>query len=311
MPLVSIIIPTYNRAHLVTDAIDSAHSQTQQPLEVIVVDDGSSDGTPELLTARYGDRIRLIQQRNQGPSIARNRGVEAAQGAFIQFCDADDRLHPTKVARCLAQMTPDIALVYSRFRYVDADGRTPLSIGSPELLPEDSFCALLRRNGAAPVQTSTILMRKDAFVAAGGYRADEVQRAAEDWDMLLRLAAHHRFVGLDEVLVDYRYHAGGITHDTLLMAQGRLQTMLYARDYSARQDCIDDRAYDRLLASRYHVLALVQWSQGDRQAARSSLRRAVALAPDRASLRRLFIALSYAFPVRAAHIISRLLSGRG
>ena len=96
-PLVSIVIPTYNRRHFVADAIDSGLRQTCERCEVIVVDDGSTDGTADYLREKYGDRIVLVTQPNQGPGIARNSGIEAARGEFIHFLDADDQLHRDKV----------------------------------------------------------------------------------------------------------------------------------------------------------------------------------------------------------------------
>lgn len=97
-PLVSTIIPTYNRAGLVVEAIDSALAQTYPHIEVIVVDDGSTDSTKEVLS-RYGDRIQVISQPNAGPAAARNRGVTAAQGEMIAFLDSDDLWLPEKLAR--------------------------------------------------------------------------------------------------------------------------------------------------------------------------------------------------------------------
>ena len=87
---ISAVIPTYNRRDMVCEAIDSALTQTYPCHEIIVVDDGSTDGTGELLREKYGDRIRYIRQENAGPSAARNRGIEAATGEWIAFLDSDD-----------------------------------------------------------------------------------------------------------------------------------------------------------------------------------------------------------------------------
>ena len=95
---VSAIIPTYNRAALVTEAVDSVLAQTYQNVEVIVVDDGSTDGTQERL-AQYGDKIRVIYQQNAGPSAARNLGIASATGSLIAFLDSDDLWLPTKLER--------------------------------------------------------------------------------------------------------------------------------------------------------------------------------------------------------------------
>ena len=94
--LVSIVIPTFNRREYVADAIDSCLAQTYRNCEIIVIDDGSSDGTGPSLKERYGEWIRYIKQENQGPGIARNRGIAAANGQFIHFLDADDQLHAGK-----------------------------------------------------------------------------------------------------------------------------------------------------------------------------------------------------------------------
>ncbi len=96
--LVSAIIPTYNRARTIERAVNSVLGQSWQPMEVIVVDDGSTDQTTDIL-ARYGDRIRLIRQKNQGPSAARNAGIMAARGEIISFLDSDDSWLPDKVER--------------------------------------------------------------------------------------------------------------------------------------------------------------------------------------------------------------------
>ena len=100
-PLISGIVPVYNGERYLRETLDSMLAQTYQPLEVIVVDDGSTDGTPKVV-AGYGDRVRYIYQENSGPAIARNRGIDAARGEFIAFLDADDLWHPEKLMR---QMT--------------------------------------------------------------------------------------------------------------------------------------------------------------------------------------------------------------
>lgn len=99
MPRVSVIIPTYNRREYVQEAIDSALAQTFTDYEIIVIDDGSTDGTSEALQARYGNRIHYEWQENQGESVARNRGIELARGEYIAFLDSDDLWHPEKLAK--------------------------------------------------------------------------------------------------------------------------------------------------------------------------------------------------------------------
>ncbi len=99
--LVSIIIPTYNRADVISETIDNVFSQTYKNFELIVVDDGSTDGTPAILR-KYANRIRVITQKNAGPAAARNRGIEVSGGDIIAFQDSDDLWEPTKLERQVA-----------------------------------------------------------------------------------------------------------------------------------------------------------------------------------------------------------------
>src|ERR1017187_5960230 len=96
-PSISVVIPTYNRAHVVVQAIESALQQTLRDLEVIVVDDGSTDGTGETLDREYGNRIRYFHQQNQGQSVARNKGLWEAKGEWVAFLDSDDVWLPEKL----------------------------------------------------------------------------------------------------------------------------------------------------------------------------------------------------------------------
>src|SRR5437773_3781756 len=106
---VSVVIPTYNYARYLPEAIDSALAQTHAPLEVIVVDDGSTDDTPRVL-AVYGDRIRVIRQANRGPGAARNTGIAAARGEYVGFLDADDVWLPRKLELQMARFEADQGL---------------------------------------------------------------------------------------------------------------------------------------------------------------------------------------------------------
>src|SRR4051794_40907964 len=95
---ISAVIPTFQRRVQVLDAIDSAMAQTLQPTQIVVVDDGSTDDTAEAVTARYGDRVRLVRQPNRGPSAARNAGIDVATGDVVAFLDSDDRWLPHHLA---------------------------------------------------------------------------------------------------------------------------------------------------------------------------------------------------------------------
>ena len=223
-PLVSIIIPTYNRRRYVGDAIDSGLAQTHARCEIIVVDDGSADDTLPFLREKYGERIRLLSQANQGPGIARNRGIEAARGEFVHFLDADDQFKPEKVAMGLEvfRQRPDIGVVYTHFQFVAADGRTRLETPQFEQFAEEPFCEMLRWTGCR-ILLSSSMYRAKALRAVGGFEHDTRFRSAEDWDLLLRLATKFKFYGIDQRLVLRRMHADMLSDDKLRGAWGRAE----------------------------------------------------------------------------------------
>ncbi|MBN2304804.1 MAG: glycosyltransferase [Anaerolineae bacterium] len=304
-PLVSIIIPTYNHRDYVMQTVDSGLNQTYPAIEVIVVDDGSTDGTGTLLTERYGDRIRYVYQENQGVGAARNNGAQIARGEFVHFCDADDQLLPEKVARCMAVFRdqPEIALVYTQCHYVEPDGRTIIPREQPELPAGDVFCQLLHGPRGNFVPQCTPLIRRQAVLDVGGF--SQQLRAAEDWDMWLRLAARYPFGVVNEPLALYRMLPNAMHTDPVRMATARLQVIQMARSYPNRARCLDDAAYDRLEASRHHVLAMALWEQDQRAKARHHLRAAIRLTPAESSVRRVYVALSYGVPAAGARALVR------
>jgi glycosyltransferase involved in cell wall biosynthesis len=212
MPLtISVIIPTYNRAALVREALDSLLAQTRVPDEIIVIDDGSTDDTPDVL-ARYGDPVRVIRQNNRGRSAARNRGLDAAQGDLIAFLDSDDRLPPDSIARRVAafEQQPAVNAVYGDTLVIGPHG-DPQGLSSaiyPVPRPSGAiFGDLIRRNF---ITMPSVTFRRTP--ASAPLRFDAAVEPAEDYDFWLRLAAHARFLYLDEPLAEYRI-AGSATHD--------------------------------------------------------------------------------------------------
>lgn len=287
-PLVSIIIPTFNRKAYVADAIDSCLAQTYSNCEIIVVDDGSSDGTGHSLQERYGERIRYIHQANQGPGIARNRGIALAEGEFIHFLDADDQLHVEKIAIGLEafRRQPDVSVIYTHYQQVASDGVTPVETGPFEAYGDDIYCELLRQTGCR-ILTSSSMFRSAALRAAGGFADDVEFRSAEDWDLFLRLALRYRFHGISEKLVYRRVHDSMISDDKLAGAYGRLKTVQNARNYGW-ETCMTAAEFDRLEAARHHVYALYLWAAGRRAAARQHFLSAAEVYPPLARQRRLY-----------------------
>lgn len=207
--LVSVIIPTFNCADFLVEAIRSVVAQTYQNIEIIVVDDGSTDHTESALQ-QFGDRVRFFRQERGGPSAARNLGILQAQGELIAFLDADDLWRPTKLARQVEYMRdhPEAVLVYTDFTRGPKPGsnnESRLRVFKPRD-PADPFHALLEENFIA---TPTVLVKREALARSGLF--DPTLKGSEDFDLWLRLAQAHRqrsvgFGFVNEILVDVRHH---------------------------------------------------------------------------------------------------------
>lgn len=315
--LVSIIIPTFNRKHFVGDAIDSCLSQTYDNCEIIVIDDGSTDGTGAYLRERYGGRICLLSQDNCGPAVARNRGIAAANGEFIHFLDADDQLAPQKVELCLAafRQYSDIAVVHTYYQFVDADGVTPIDTVPFPQFSDDVFCEILRLTGNHILLSST-MARADALRDVGGFADDPEFRSSEDWDLFLRLASKYRFHAIDQRLVYRRMHDNMMSDDRLYGALGRLKTVENARHYGWER-CMSATEFDRKLAARHHVLAIYLWQAGEGAAARQHFLHAAAMYRPEAMQRRLFALYTLCLPARSidwtlslVHALRRIFMGK-
>lgn len=214
LPRVSVIVPTHNSARYLPEAIDSVLGQTYRDFEIIVVDDGSTDDTQEVL-ARYGDQIRVVRQRNQGSAAARNAGILAARGEFIAFLDADDLWLPQKLERQMPLFgeRPEIGWVYSDYREFDESGLRTRSFFEREgLRPPPEGWVLLALAKGCITWTTTVVVRASCFQEAGLF--DGAFPRAQDYDMWLRLAARFPVACVAEVLALYRRHPAQVTSET-------------------------------------------------------------------------------------------------
>jgi glycosyltransferase involved in cell wall biosynthesis len=208
MSQVSVIIPTYNQAHFVTSAVESVLAQTYPDVEVIVVDDGSTDG-PQTALAPYREKIHYIGQENRGLSGARNTGFLASHGDYLLFLDSDDLIHPDNLALhvALLETEPDFGLVYSAWQQINEDGTQTLG----EVRPNKQghlLKGLLRRSFF--FFASAAVLRRECLERVGLF--DESLRWGEDADMWLRLArAGYAFGYLDQPLLQYRIHANSMS----------------------------------------------------------------------------------------------------
>lgn len=180
----SVVIPVYNGAATIERAVESVLGQILKPLEIIVVDDASTDNTVSLLERKFSGAIKLIKlQENGGSSVARNAGMDAARGAYIAFLDADDTWHPDKltVTNKILMEHPGIALFYHSRTLSHFDGTVPGRVGSVKML---SFARLLKGNY---VHTPCAVIRNDT-----SFRFEPTMRYMEDYDLWLRIAYSHK-----------------------------------------------------------------------------------------------------------------------
>ena len=200
LPLVGVVVPTYNRADVLPRALQSALRQTYEALEVIVVDDGSTDDTEAVVAALDDPRVRyVLQPRNAGVSAARNRGIREARGEFIAFLDSDDEWFPDKIERQVArfrEVNNRVGLLYCGVRSV-SDRR-----GDWTFRPKhrgDVYEAMLQRN---VIHTgSGVVIRREVVDVVGGF--DEEIPAIEDYEYWLRIARHFEFDFVEEPLFRY------------------------------------------------------------------------------------------------------------
>ena len=224
-PRVSAIIATHNRAELVGQAIKSALSQTVRPAEIIVVDDGSSDSTPQVLS-EYGSDIRILRQPNRGRSAARNAGVKHAQGDIIAFLDSDDIWLPEKLEKQLAafKASPGAGLVHTFSDVVDAKGaQLPRETGRRQQLYRRALKRGYTYEGMSQeciMFLSTVAVRRECWERSGPM--DTAIPAFEDWDWYLRAAVYTEIATIPETLVHFRKHAGNTSSREFL--EGRVKT---------------------------------------------------------------------------------------
>ena len=206
-PLVSVIIPTYNRALFVQDAINSVLTQTYDNYEIIVIDDGSNDDTGEILVNRYGKKINYVWQENHGESFARNRGVSLAKGDYVAFLDSDDVWLPDKLSQQIAVLinTPDISAVFCQIWRIDEYGQKiseiPLGVGRKS--SDFDLVNMFIRN-RIPGGASTCLLRRDIYEQFGGFAGDI--HYGEDWELWLKIIAKFPIFFLQKPLCSYRQH---------------------------------------------------------------------------------------------------------
>ena len=206
-PQVSIIMAAYNHARYIDKAIASALAQTWQDFELIVVDDGSTDTTSQVVS-QFGEPVRYIYQQNRGQGGARNRGIAEALGTFICFLDDDDLWEPHYLATVMSvfQKQPKTDALYTGFQIIDADGTVLPQKGCRVVPPDQMYNALVGGGWFPPL---VVTVRKTCLDQVGPL--DETLRGHDDWDLWLRIARDHIFRGIPDTVARYRIHAGGLS----------------------------------------------------------------------------------------------------
>lgn len=208
-PTISVVVPAYNAERFVAEAIGSVLEQSVPATECVVVDDGSRDGTAELVE-KFGPPVRLVRQENRGVSGARNRGVAESQGNFLAFLDADDTWQRQRLERQVDALTASPAhdAVVCATRVVDAQG---VELGT--IVPDARLTAerLLLWQATTVSVSSNLLVSREAFEEIGGF--DESLSTSADWALTFRLIERGPLLTVDEPLVTYRVHDSNMSAD--------------------------------------------------------------------------------------------------
>jgi glycosyltransferase involved in cell wall biosynthesis len=227
-PLVSVIIPCYNGETFLEETITSALVQTYHNVEVIVIDDGSTDGSAAI-AQKFP--VRYIPQKNRGLTPTRNRGIRESRGSYIVFLDADDRLRPDAIEAGLRAFAenPVCAMTVGDHLFVSHDG-SHLSDSNKQCLPNSHYEALLRSNFVEMI--SSVLFRKSALEKVGGF--DTGLRVAEDYDLYLRIARDNPICCHSSVIAEYRLHQTNASHNSELMLVKTLEVLQSQVGYARR-----------------------------------------------------------------------------
>lgn len=307
---ISAVVPVYNRASLVGRALRSVFRQAHPPHDVVVVDDGSTDGTVEVVRDAFREAqsggfppdvtLRLVQhETNRGVSAARNTGVEHATGTWVAFLDSDDEWRTDKLqhqARVIEHAAPSLGVIYGVYPSVTDAGRVVATAPHQKCTSGDVYASLLRQNIIG--SPSAAVIRVDLFREIGGF--DPALPACEDWDVWLRCAERCEFQCIDEPLIVY--------HDSM-------ETERISRSLSAMRTGLE-RLFEKHAAaireagaagSIWNRLGKLCMEQGDTSAARRYLLRAARQEPTHWRWVRMALASLGGRPLfRAAQHVSRL-----
>jgi glycosyltransferase involved in cell wall biosynthesis len=229
--LVSVVIPCYNHARFLGEAIESVLAQTYPRVEIIVVDDGSRDHTADV--AALYPSVHYVRQDNQGLAAARNTGLRESRGDILVFLDADDRLVPEALEHGVHHLlnSPESAFVSGRYRYIQEDGSVLREYGQ-QPADRDPYAAFLRGNYIG--MHATVAYRRSVLEAEGGFNPS--LPACEDYDLYLRIARKHAVSVHDHLVAEYRQHGQNMSRDPRLMLKTVLAVLHSNKEYVDAND---------------------------------------------------------------------------
>lgn len=269
-PRVSVIIPSYNRAHLIGRAVQSVLNQTYKDFEIIVVDDASTDNTEKVVKSFSDERIRYAwHKENRGGAAARNTGIKIAQGDYIAFLDSDDIWLPEKLEKQI-QVFKDASLkvgvVYTGFWRIEGDKKTYIPSSKITQKQGDIYQSLLKRNF---IGTPTAMVRKECLLRAGMF--DEYLPRLQDWELWIRISKRYHFKCINEPLVISYYQPASISNNQ--------SALIRARELILKKHFEDLKKDRELLAKHYYGIGAVLCSNGELRQGRSYLIKAAKVYP--------------------------------
>ncbi len=266
--LVSVIVPVYNRENLVGRTIDSILAQSYPDIEVIAVNDGSSDASLAVLQVYadcYPGKIVLVDQLNAGQVRARNTGIQHSRGEYIAFLDSDDTWEPHKLAKQLPLFKGNVGLVYCGISEVDPEGRVLRTVPCEQGMNGNIYAKLLIKNR---MTGGTVVVSRAALDTVGWF--DETFQAAENWDLWIRIARSFAVEYVDEPLVNYLKHPGNMSCNSLKMSQASWIILQKHLPPSARKGELR-QSFNHAYAHYYYNRAVESFGTGDYQHVRSAI----------------------------------------
>jgi len=292
-PAVSVVLPTYNRASTLQRAIDSVLNQTFSDLELIVVDDGSTDATRGVVASYKGhSNVHVIATPHTGCAAARNIGIRASRGRYVAFQDSDDEWEPNKLAAAMSALDGTDAgtgVFYSDMLMILRDGRSSVLV-SPEVTPGALIDERTLDYQVRCIGIQSAVIKRECFQQAGCF--DEAMPRLIDLELFIRLADAYRFVRSPESLVKYHY-GDGISSNTEALVRARRHLL---QKYGARL-----RHHRRHVAGQYLYLALALEDNRERLASQGYFLRALLTSPPHAGLMKSVVDLARALQ-RAATV---------